>query len=131
MNKKKVEKLLPLALETLQNSRCGIAKDGTVKKAYRSAISSFGAAVAMGSQKAAAAFFSVDAEGGRAGIQRSRLLTAMDHLCSGSPDAWLEPDQVCRKILSCSDRDIKRLESEYLHAAVALKLAMNAFKLVS
>ena len=163
MNKKKIEKMLPEALETLKDSECGICKDGKINRSYRSAIASFGAAVTMGSFRAAVAFFSKDAEKGDSGISRSKLICAIDYLCQtynpewqkerGQNDAndgqnaandgqnaandrqnaakWHAAKDVCAYVMKQDNEKLKLLEQDYLHAAVALKLAMNAFDLIS
>ena len=135
MNKKVIERMLPEALSALQkaprpytllNSR------GAIPKSYRAAISSFGAAVTMGSFRAAVAFFSKDADQGKSGISRSRLLSLMYYLYSQSKGeaVWLEPAQVCEEVISCHDDEkVREMEHLFLHASVALKLAMNAFEL--
>ena len=129
MNKKTVEKMLPKALDTLRDPHCVIEKGGKINKSYRSSISSFGAAVAMGSFRAAVAFFSKDAEKG-SGISRSALLVALDHLCSADPNHWQTAEQICAQVLQTPDDELRLTQDRYLHAAVALKLAMNAFELV-
>lgn len=141
MNKKKIEKMLPIALKTLADKKCGVSENGKISKSYRSAISSFGAAVTMGSFRAAVAFFSKDADKGDAGISRSKLLRAIDYLCQTWDSRWIDRDKnaadwrtaekVCAFVLERPQNEIKLLEQDFLHAAVALKLAMNAFDLGS
>ena len=131
MNKKKIEKMLPRALETLADDECGISSNGKINKSYRSAISSFGAAVTMGSFRAAVAFFSKDADKG-AGISRSLLLRAMNHVVN--PNDWCreKANEEVRAIVTAvlsETADIRQMQDDFLHAAVALKLAMNAFDL--
>ena len=135
MNKKKIEKMLPVALETLQDRKCGIKdiQTGKIKKSYRSAISSFGAAVTMGSFKAAVSFFSTDAEKGDAGISRSLLLRAIHHVVyqkpwkDGKENMQQEVRGIVQDVLKASDAEARQMQDDFLHAAVALKLAMNAF----
>lgn len=136
MNKKRIEKMLPEALEILKDPKCGICKDGKINKSYRSAIASFGAAVTMGGFRAAVAFFSKDAEKGDSDISRSELIRAIDYLCQTCNIEWRDPnwrpaENVYSKVMERDDEAIRRLEQDFLHAAVALKLAMNAFDLIS
>ena len=134
MNKKKIEKMLPVALKVLQEDKCGIKdeKTGKINKSYRSAISSFGAAVTMGSFRAAVSFFSADAEKGDSGISRSLLLRAMDHVVNPKK-VWSEKSKAKEEVQAIvihtldTRTDIRKMQDDYLHAAVALKLAMNAF----
>lgn len=134
MNKKKIEKMLPVALKVLQEEKCGIKdeKTGKIDKSYRSAISSFGAAVTMGSFRAAVSFFSKDAEKGDSGIKRSLLLRAMDHVVHPDKE-WCKLKEAAKEIQAIvihalnTSTNIRQMQDDYLHAAVALKLAMNAF----
>ncbi len=136
MNKKKIEKMLPDALKALQEEKCGIKDSitGKISKSYRSAISSFGAAVTMGSFRAAVSFFSKDAEKGDSGISRSLLLRAMDHVAYPEKE-WSELKEAAKEVQDIvihaldTGTNIRQMQDDYLHAAVALKLAMNAFDL--
>ncbi len=119
MNKKRVDDNILCAKKALEE--CGIAKDGKVEKAYRGQISTFGAAVVMGSLKAAVAFF---AEKGSAEVDRPKLLEAMYYV--------IKKEKVSAKnVLDfvCSN-DEKTLKEEFVDASVAIKLAMNFYDLV-
>lgn len=140
MNKKKIESMLPVAHDVLlHDGGCKLRANEKINKSYRSAISSFGAAVTMGSFRAAAAFFSKDADKGDAGISRSELLRTVDFICQRIEKKWRDPgkekaewrsaENVCAFVLSRPQNEIKQLEQDFLHAAVALKLAMNAFNM--
>jgi len=72
MNKKRIDNWILIAKEAL--NEIGIAQDGTINKNFRGQISSFGAAVVMGSLKSAVAFF---VEQGQAEVDRSKLIQAM------------------------------------------------------
>ena len=136
MNKKTIERMLPEAVSALKKAGqvySLLNNQQEISKSYRSAISSFGAAVTMGSFRAAVAFFSKDAEKGESGISRSKLLSLMYYLykwdSSGSGE-WKTAEDVCKEVLCAPDEDVRIMEKEFLHASVAVKLAMNAFKLV-
>lgn len=129
--------MLPQAVSALNSAGPAYSlfknNQNEISKSYRSAISSFGAAVAMGSFRAAVAFFSKDAENGESGISRSRLLPLMYYLYKWNTTGtgvWQTAEAVCGEVLGASDENAREMEKEFLHASVALKLAMNAFKLV-
>lgn len=119
MNKKRVEGWILTAKEALEI--CKIAKDGKIDKNFRGQISSFGAAVVMGSLKSAVAFFS---EKGGAEVERSRLISAMYYCISGEKSA---PKDVLEIV--CNG-DEKELKEQFIDASIALKLAMNFYNLV-
>ena len=136
MNKRRVEELIPSAIDALNNKNCNIqekSKDennaitfnGKIKKAYRSQISSFGAAVTMGSFKAAVAFFVKDADG-KSGIKRSELIRTVYYIIKKD---WKSSEDIFREI-SQSDQDEAKMKEDFLNASVALKLAFNAFDLI-
>lgn len=127
---RKIDKLIPDAIAALKDTNnCRISEDGaTIKSAYRAAISSFGAAITLGSLKAAVAVFTEDAEGGEAGIKRSELLRAIHFLVSGE---WISAEEVFKAVIDESNTSAneRSLRHRFINAAVALKLAMNAFEL--
>lgn len=117
MNKKRVDNWVVMAHEALIH--CGIAKNGKIDKNFRSQISAFGAAVTMGSFKAAVAFY---AKQGNADTDRSALLKAIHYMRTGS-DA--SADEIFLSV--CRSPDLAAVQAEYLDASIALKLAMNLF----
>lgn len=127
---RKIDKLIPDAIAALKDTNnCRISEDGaTIKSAYRAAISSFGAAITLGSLKAAVAVFTKDADGGDAGIKRSELLRAIHFLVSGE---WISAEEVFKAVIDESNTSAneRSLRHRFINAAVALKLAMNAFEL--
>lgn len=130
MNKRKVEALIPTAVSVIDN--CGIKNpDGTVSKVYRAYISSFGAAVTMGSLKAAIAFFSADTDSTKG--DRDRLVCAMYYVLHKADfDRGIRPNakEITKKLLSVNNKsELNRLKEEYLNASLAIKLALNAFDL--
>ncbi len=130
MNKKKVEEYLSVAIDAIEV--CEIAKKGEVIKTYRSNISGFGAAVTMGSFKAAVAFYSSDANN-EDNVKRSKLIQAMDYFVRRAEQKLEAPtirevSTILKEIVGLpSDRLIKE---QYLDASIALKLALNAYVLI-
>ena len=127
MNKRKVEKLLPKAIETLDKDIFNI-KDSDdqgafIEKGFRSQISSFGAAVTMGSFRAAVAFFAAD---GESDVERSKLICIMYYIITNEEKTAQE---VAQKILSLSSADEAKMKEDFINASIAIKLALNAFRL--
>ena len=123
MNKRQVEEYLPRALEALNSPESKIARDGKIPRSFRGQISSFGAAVTMGSFKAAVAFFS---DNGSADVPRSELIRAMYFVVHG---AWKTAEAICGEVLRWKQSELFAEKECFLNASVALKLAMNAFEL--
>lgn len=119
MNKKRVNGWLLTAKEALEAT--GIAKNGQIEKTYRGQISSFGAAVVMGSLPAAVAFFT---EQGGASVSREKLIQAMYYCISGEVKNEKEIfEYVCK-------HNSADLRNQFEDASIALKLAMNFFNLI-
>ena len=117
MNKRRVDDWIAPAMLALAET--GIAEAGKVDSKFRGQISSFGAAVVMGSLKAAAAFF---AKQGSAAVPRERLLSAMYFVISGGENQ--EPAKVFSYIC---ENDTVETREKFIDAAIALKLAMNLY----
>ena len=118
MNKQRVNDWIAPAADAL--AIVGVAKEGKISARYRTQISSFGAAVTMGSLKAAAAFF---ADQGGSSIPRHLLLSAMYYVITGEQR---QPKEVFSYI--CDHDDIYTREL-FIDAAIALKLAMSLYEL--
>ncbi len=118
MNKQRVNDWIAPAADALTIT--GIAAEGAINSRFRTQISSFGAAVTMGSLKAAAAFF---ADQGSSSIPRQLLLSAMYYVITGEN---LEPKAVFSYI--CQHDDVYTREL-FIDAAIALKLAMSLYEL--
>ncbi len=123
MNKKEIDRMIPLAYEALKS--CGMAKNDdtgnyTIPRAFRGYISSFGAAITMGSLCSAVAFFS--RESGNTKEPRGLMMNAIYQLLEGKSAT----EQENLLSLVCENRipeDV--LKESILNAAIALKLAMN------
>jgi CRISPR-associated protein Cmr5 len=119
MNKKRVNEWLLIAKEALEKSE--IVENGKINKTYRGQISSFGAAVVMGSLPAAVAFFS---EQGGSTVDRTKLLVAMYYCIFQEKKSEKEILDFVVK------NDTIEMREKFTDAAIALKLAMNFFELV-
>ncbi len=135
-NKNRTDSYIPDAIEALKVS--GIAKNGKVDSSYRGQISSFGAAVTIGSFKQAVAFFAQDAKNGASKISRSDLILAIDYILNKDnyelgenktiENKKDEVNRIKEGILKTTDQKVlKALENRYLDAAVALKVAMGVY----
>ena len=125
MNKKRVNSYIPLAQDAIR--KVGIAdKEDKVDGNYRSHISSFGAAIILGSLKAAVAFFSTK---GSSDVERPDLLRAMYYIITNG-EILLDANRV-DKVLKyvCNVENEIALKESFINAAVALKLALNSFDL--
>lgn len=119
MNKQRVNDWIDPAATALEVA--GIAKNGKIDSKFRGQISTFGAAVTMGSLKSAAAFF---AKQGGAAVPRERLLTAMYYVINREEK---KPNEVFRYICESDDHHTRE---QFVDAAIALKLAMNLYEFV-
>ena len=131
MNKKVINQEMQYAYEALSEAK--IANDkGEIDKTYRGQISSFGAAVTMGSLLPAIAFFSKDAESGKkegSEVQRSKL---MDAVLLVLKKANVKDAADCRMLYDYARGGNEEVcKEEIVNAAIALKLAMNLYVLVS
>lgn len=132
-NKSRTDSFIPAAIKALEV--CGIAKNGKIDSSYRGQISSFGAAVTIGSFKQAVAFFAQDAKNGDSKISRSDLIIAIDYVLN--PEKHTEEkindkkdkiNKIKEAILKITNpAELKGLENRYLDAAVALKVAMGVY----
>ena len=116
MNKKAIDKMIPYAYSAIGKK---IAKDGAVDKTYRGGVASFGAAVSMGSLISAAAFFSAESSGAsydRKAVGEIIVNTVTEGQKEQSLYEYVKANPNCK--------------NEIMDAAVAVKLAMNLYKLV-
>ena len=119
MNKKRVDSWLLDAKKALEVTE--IAKGGIIDKTFRAQISSFGAAVIMGSFKSAVAFFS---EQNGASVEREKLLIAMYLVI------FKERKSSAKQVLEyVCNNDSVDLKEKFIDASLAIKLAMNFFEL--
>lgn len=124
--------------------KAGISSHGKVKKAFRGQISSFGAAITMGSLLPAVAFFS---DQGSAEVDRSKLMEAIMRVLQnedgplGTAAKKYESNQLlefCTKVCNPAPAgngetdkfSASQLREAVIDAAIAIKLALNYFKLV-
>ena len=119
MNKKQVNEWIPSAKKAVEEY--GIAKNGEVDNKFRGYISSFGAAVILGSFKSAAAFM---ANKGESNVERNLLIRAMYKIINGED---ISSEEVFRYICKNNNRKTKE---DFINASSALKLSLNFFEIV-
>ncbi|MBQ7522132.1 MAG: hypothetical protein IJU14_04535 [Clostridia bacterium] len=130
MNKKRVNDGIEPAKEAM--TLFHIAKDGKITKTFRGQVSTFGAAVTMGSLKSAVAFF---ADKGASTVERTELLKAMYYVIQKGEnneyqfnESNFEPTNIFEYI--CRN-DNNQTKEKFTDASLSVKLAMSFFDLVS
>ena len=121
MNKKRNDKMIPIAYKELENSE--ITDNGKIKKTYRSAVSSFGAAVTMGSLVAASAFFADEKKGE---ISRKNLSDVIFNVVKKEIEINTDKETLYDYVEANNNASTKEI---VLDAVVAIKLAMNLYTL--
>ncbi len=135
-NKARTDSYIPFAIDALKLS--GIAdKNEKINSSYRGQISSFGAAVAVGSFKQAVAFFAQDAKdkqdekNSKDKINRSKLISAIEYVVNRGNVQIKDPKAISEEILKKTTDELRQLENQYMDAAVALKVAMSIYDMKS
>lgn len=142
MNKKDVNEKIDYAYRAL--TECKIAENNKIVKTFRGQISSFGAAVEMGSLKPAILFFS---DQGGSSVKRTNLMDAIHYIliqCDKEKSRMQSgkekvsnvkesnsSESLYQYIKNKEDKGVPkyRLKEDVLSAAIAIKLAMNLFEL--
>ncbi len=97
-----------------------------IEKAFRGQISSFGAAVKMGSLLSAVAFFS--SKGGSQ-TDRPKLMEAIYLLLTGKDKKDIvEGETLFVHVAENQNQSAQQLKSDVINATIAIKLAMNAYE---
>ena len=123
MNKKRVDNWILKAKEAIEV--LGISNEGKVDKAYRGQISSFGAAIVMGSFKSAIAFFSTK---GECKVDRPKLIQAAYYVLSDRKIK--DPKIILEDVCKLNATELMNIKNDFIDASVAVKLALNFFELV-
>ncbi|MBQ6943380.1 MAG: hypothetical protein IJN43_03520 [Ruminococcus sp.] len=128
----KIDELIANAIPILRNT--GIVKkdektdEEYILRSFRGQISSFGAAVEMGSLLSAVAFFS---KKGGSDTDRQLLMRAIYLLIINDTETKIDAKSEQSELLLfvIEHRNEPELKKNIIDAAVALKLAMNAYEL--
>ncbi|HCO29371.1 MAG TPA: hypothetical protein DIT54_08215 [Lachnospiraceae bacterium] len=125
MNKRRIDSYIQEACEVLEKTK--IVKNGEIQSTFRGQIASFGAMVATGSLLSAIALFSVQ---GGSSVERDKLILALAYLILDKEQEKTNQSlflYVQNKINDGKERIVKE---EVMDAAIALKLAMNFYKMI-
>ena len=120
MNKQRIDGYMEKAIGLLKNS--GVAQNGKIPKTFRGYISSFGAAITMGSLRSAIAF---NSEQGGAVSERQKLMEIIHKLIKEPNE---QEDEKLLKYVIRKNNDVE-LKEKIIDAAIAVKLAMNMYQL--
>lgn len=139
MNKKKIDGYIPKAYEALTEFKIAEevkpkSTDETreekteikINKTFRGCISSFGAAIVMGSLCSAIAFNSQQKS---ASVEREKLMKAIYYIITDAAKEDkdnIKNDTLLKFVLENKNREAEIKEKVY-NAAIALKLAMNMY----
>lgn len=123
MDKKWIENNILNAYELI--GKADILEDGSLSKTFRGYISTFGAAITMGSLKAAIAFYS---NKGEAAKDREKLMRIIYALIEGKTYGETKENSLMDYVKNAENERAARMK--ICDAAIAVKLAMNMYNLV-
>jgi CRISPR-associated protein Cmr5 len=137
MNKRVVDAWIPVAYQAISRTKIANEKD-EVEKSFRGQISTLGASIEMGSLLSAVAFFSAQ---GSSTIERQKLVKAIYFVIMNSElspaqlagDEKIADTALYKYVCQNADniQDYRKAKEKVLNAAIAIKLALNLFKLGS
>lgn len=133
MNKNQIDAWIPKAYKMLNtievtknNVSVPLIDNGAIPKVFRSYISSFGAAVVMGSLKSAIAFYSQQSS---AMCEREALMKIIYAIISDEDDVNAVEATALFQFVNAPDCDLIKAKEDIYNAAIAIKLALNMFVL--
>lgn len=125
MNKKEVDRMLPKAYTVINET---IAENGQVERGFRGQISTFGAAISMGSLLSAVSFFSEQAG---SAVDRAKITKAIHGIICGTNDNNQELFDFLNGEIYPGGKYSWESEQYYkekvVNAVIALKLALKLF----
>lgn len=126
MNKKEVERFIPIAYHVLKNNE-RICTNNQIPKGLQSSIASFGASIAMGNLLSAVTFFSKQ---GQAAQPRDELMKIIfDIIKEDRKETIKQTTTLFEYICENIDQEIL-IKEKVIDAAIAVKLSMNLFDLI-
>lgn len=124
MDKNRINKLLPIAVEVIKNKL-----SEPIPNEFRGYIASFGAAVTMGSLPAAVAYYSAASKNAKE--DRTKLPVMILEVLKGENVA-ITVDTLFDYVTSFkNDNESFAIKEDVLHAAIAIKLGLNLFEIES
>lgn len=135
MNKKRIDEMIPSAYEAIAND---LAVDGKIDKAYRGAISSFGAAIIMGSIISAAAYYNepdavTKKQPGEIVDKNKVSVVLLDTLKKSEYGAGIKEKTLFDFVVRCcNEGEDSKIKCKELicDTAIAVKLSLNLFTLI-
>ncbi|MCB0778510.1 MAG: hypothetical protein KDC03_03015 [Flavobacteriales bacterium] len=128
VNKKRLDRLVPLAMELLANQQNGMVnKDGSVSGTYHGYVSSFGAMMALSSPLAAALQFenSEQSEKDKGAVTRTILKVMKADPQGQAQDSHAET--LSEYLQPLSGTITRRHKQDLAAACIALKLALRCY----
>lgn len=122
MAKSRINRYLPIAYEAVKNSK--IIKDDKLQGNYKAQITSFGAAISMGSLLSAIAFFS---NKGSSDVERQELMKLIYYIIRKDKGGKEKYNDIKKYALFEYVKDDGNVKQEVLDAAIAIKLTLNLF----
>ena len=123
MAKSRINRYLPIAYEAVKNSE--LIKDDKLQGNYQAQITSFGAAVSMGSLLSAIAFFS---DKGSSDVKRQELMKLIYYIIKKDKGSEEKYNEIKKYALFEYAKDNGNIKQEVLDAAIAIKLTLNLFE---
>lgn len=125
MNKKEVDRMLPKAYTVINET---IAENGRVESGFRGQISTFGAAITMGSLLSTVSFFSEQAGGA---VDRAQITKAICQIIGETTNDQVDLFDFLKGEIYPAGHYSWEKEQYYkekvVNAVIALKLALNLF----
>lgn len=126
MNKRKIEELIPYAIDIIQEV---LVNDGKVEKEYKGYISSFGASIIQAGLLPTIAFFEKTSSSAKADRKKlTKAILKLIYIMKGKKE---ENQNNETTLLDYALNNIKKdlnLKEDIINATVALKLALNTFE---
>ena len=124
MDKNRINRLLPIAVEVIKNKL-----SEPIPNEFRGYIASFGAAVTMGSLPAAVAYYSAASKNAKE--DRTKLPVMILEVLKVENEA-ITVDTLFDYVTSFkNDNESFAIKEDVLHAAIAIKLGLNLFEIES
>lgn len=123
MAKNRINRYLSIAYDAVKNSE--LIKDDKLQGNYKAQITSFGAAVSMGSLLSAIAFFS---DKGSSDLKRQELMKLIYYIIRKDEGIEDKYDEIKKYALFEYAKDNENVKQEVLDAAIAIKLTLNLFE---
>lgn len=120
MSKSRINRFLSIAYDAIKNSE--LIENDKLQGNYKAQITSFGAAISMGSLLSAIAFFS---DKGSSDLKRQELMKLIYYVIKNKTVAYKD---ITNYDLFKYARDNENVKQEVLDAAIAIKLTLNLFE---